>query len=44
MLTVPVKGETTPHQTNEDCLEAARRVAMVLAYEGEPGFDLVRTV
>ena len=30
--------------TKEDILGAARRVAMVLANEGEPGLDLVRAV
>ena len=44
MRILPEAGEKTPQSTNEDSFEAARRVAMVLANEGEPGFDLVRTV
>ena len=40
----PERNEVTPKHDEADFLEAARRVAMVLAVHGEPGFDIVRIV
>ena len=38
------RNEATPNRTNEDKLEAARRLAVLLSNHGESGFDLVRQV